>query len=116
MRGRPKKSRNIQKEPVVRHFSPRGHIGRPGYTDLAVDQYEALRLSDFLGIGQKEAAASMNISQQTYSRVLKSARKGLSEGLVLGRIIRIIEPKKPKKKRQKRAKEDQKPSLTTKPI
>ncbi|MBL7069227.1 MAG: DUF134 domain-containing protein [Candidatus Omnitrophica bacterium] len=105
MRGRPKKPRKIQKEPYIKHFSPRGHIGRPGYTDLAVDQYEALRLSDFLGISQKEAAASMEVSQQTYSRVLKSARKAISEGLVLGRMIRIRGPEKPRKD----AKKGQKP-------
>ena len=88
-KGRPKKPRNIEKEPFIRQFSPRGRIGRPGYIDIAIDGYEALRLTDFIGLSQKEAAASMKISQQTFSRVLKAARKALSEGLVLGRIIRI---------------------------
>ena len=88
-RGRPKKPRNIQKEPFVRQFSPRGRIGRPGYIDMGEDEYEALRLADFIGLNQKEAASSMGISQQTYSRVLKGARKALTEGVVLGKIIRI---------------------------
>lgn len=88
-RGRPKKPRNIQKEPHIKQFSPRGRIGRPGYADLPVDGYEAMRLADFIRLNQKEAAQSMGISQQTFSRVLKSARKTLIEGIVLGKIINI---------------------------
>lgn len=90
-RGRPKKPRNIERAPHIRQFSPRGERGRPGYTDLAADQYEALRLTDFISLNQKEAAASMGISQQTFSRVLKGARKALTEGVVLGHTIRIKE-------------------------
>ena len=88
-RGRPKKPRNIENEPQIRRFSPRGQIGRPGEIDIPIDGYEALRLADFIGLSQKEAAASMGISQQTYSRVLKKARKALIEGIVLGHIINI---------------------------
>lgn len=88
-RGRPRKPRNITKEPHIRQFSPRGRIGRPGYVTLGFDEFEALRLTDFLGYSQKEAAASMQISQQTLSRILRSARRTLSEGVVLGLLINI---------------------------
>jgi len=101
-RGRPKKPRNIQKEPLIRRFSPRGRPGRPDHRDLSLDQYEALRLTDFIGLSQKEAAASMEISQQTYSRVLKRARKVLIEAIVLGRIINIKELKKGRKPARKK--------------
>ncbi|MCK4462700.1 MAG: DUF134 domain-containing protein [Candidatus Omnitrophica bacterium] len=88
-RGRPKKQRKIQKEPSTRQFSPRGRIGRPGYVTLGFDEFEALRLADFLGYSQKEAAKSMKVSQQTFSRVLKRARKTIAEGISLGLIINI---------------------------
>ena len=88
-KGRPKKRRKITKEPSIRQFSPRGRIGRPGYVTLGFDEFEALRLTDFLGYSQKEAAESMEISQQTLSRVLRSARRTLSEGVVLGLLINI---------------------------
>lgn len=100
-RGRPKKPRKIENEPYIRRFSPRGQHGRPGYTDIAVDQYEALRLADFIGLSQKEAAASMGISQQTYSRILKEARKALTEGVVLGHTIRIKDTEKPRRRAKK---------------
>jgi predicted DNA-binding protein (UPF0251 family) len=104
MRGRPKKRRYIQKEPFTIQFSPRGHIGRPGHTDIEIDQYEALRLADFIGLNQNEAAISMGVSQQTFSRVLKSARKALTEGLIMGHIINIKDSKKAQRRAKKGAK------------
>ena len=93
-RGRPKKPRKIVKEPYIRQFSPRGRHGRPGYVTLALDEYEALRLADFLGYSQKEAAESMKVSQQTFSRILRRARKTVSEGIALGLLINIKPTKK----------------------
>ena len=101
-RGRPKKRRIIQKEPEIRQFSPRGRIGRPGYVSIGPDEYEALRLADYKGLSQKEAAKSMGISQQTLSRILKRARKTLIEGLDSGKIVNISKPQKSAKKSPKR--------------
>jgi predicted DNA-binding protein (UPF0251 family) len=89
MIGRPKKLRKVHKDPDTKQFSPRGHRGRPGYNVLKVEEVEAIRLVDHVGLKQAEAAAFMGISQQTFSRVLGHARKSLAEALVLGRIIRV---------------------------
>lgn len=89
MRGRPKKTRKIQNEPNTRQFSPRGHRGRPGYNELKVEELEAIRLSDHLGLKQAESAKCMGISQQTFSRILINGRRSLAEALVLGRIIKV---------------------------
>lgn len=89
MLGRPKKSRIVRKEPDTRQFSPRGHRGRPGYNELKVEEVEAIRLIDHMGLKQIEAAKCMGISQQTFSRILRNARKSLAEALVLGRIIKV---------------------------
>jgi uncharacterized protein len=88
-RGRPKKYRIVQKTPKISQFSPRGRPGRPDETELSLDEFEALRLADWAEKAQDEAAKSMRISQQTFSRILKSARKSVSEALVSGKIIRI---------------------------
>ncbi|MCM8780122.1 MAG: DUF134 domain-containing protein [Candidatus Omnitrophica bacterium] len=88
-RGRPKKARIILKEPEIRQFSPRGRRGRPDYVTLTLDQFEAVRFSDLARVSQKEAARQMNISQQTFSRILNSARRTLAEALAEGKIIRI---------------------------
>ena len=86
---RPIKIRIIRKEPPIKQFSPRGRHGRPGYLELKFEEFEAVRLSDHLGLDQQEAAKFMGISQQTYSRVLKEARKCVAGALVNGNIIRI---------------------------
>lgn len=88
-RGRPKKYRIVRLDPKINIFSPRGRPGRPDETDLNMDEYEAVRLADFIGISQKESAKSMNISQQTFSRILKRARKKIADCLVNGKIIKI---------------------------
>lgn len=88
-RGRPKKYRVVRLDPPVSQFSPRGKPGRPDEVNLSIDEFEAVRLTDFMGFNQKEAAKSMHISQQTFSRILKKARKIVANGLITGKIIRI---------------------------
>lgn len=88
-KGRPRKTRIVHNSPNTALFSPRGQIGRPGYNRLKIEELEAIRLSDHLGLKQAESALSMGISQQTFSRILKSARKSIAEALVLGRIIQV---------------------------
>ena len=89
MPGRPKKIRKVAREPNTKQFSPRGTRGRPGYNQLKVEELEAIRLSDHIGLKQAEAAKCMGISQQTFSRILRNARKCLAEALVLGHIIKV---------------------------
>ncbi|MFH0856146.1 MAG: DUF134 domain-containing protein [Candidatus Omnitrophota bacterium] len=88
-RGRPKKYRIVHLDPKISQFSPRGKPGRPNEIDLSLDQFEAIRLADYMGLPQKEAAKSMRISQQTFSRILKKARRGLANALVKGNAIKI---------------------------
>lgn len=90
-RGRPKKQRIVTSEPKISQFSPRGKPGRPDETILTADAFEAIRLADFFGMSQKEAAGSMKISQQTFSRIIKKAHKAIAEAIVKGNIIRIQE-------------------------
>jgi predicted DNA-binding protein (UPF0251 family) len=88
-RGRPKKYRIVRQDPKISQFSPRGRPGRPDEVVISIDEFEAIRLADFLGFSQKEAAKSMHISQQTFSRILTRARKTLTQGLIKGAIIKI---------------------------
>jgi len=88
-KGRPIKARIVSREPRTRQFSPRGRIGRPGYKALKFEEIEAIRLTDYMGLDQRKAAKFMGISQQTFSRVLRKARKTLAEALINGEIIKI---------------------------
>jgi predicted DNA-binding protein (UPF0251 family) len=88
-RGRPKKIRTVKNDPRITQFSPRGKPCRPDEVDLNIDEFEAIRLADYLGWNQKRAAESMNISQQTFSRIIKRARVLIAEAIVKGEIIKI---------------------------
>jgi len=88
-RGRPKKYRIVRVDPRISQFSPRGKPGRPDEIDLAMDEFEAIRLADFMGLDQEKAAKSMHISQPTFSRILKRAHRAIADAIVLGKIIKI---------------------------
>lgn len=88
-KGRPKKRRIVKYNPPISQFSPRGKAGRPDETTLSLDEFEAVRLADLSRLSQKQAAEQMNISQQTFSRILKVARQEIATAIVRGHIIRI---------------------------
>ncbi len=88
-KGRPQKPRIIEKAPKIVQFSPRGKPGRPDEIELNLDQFEALRLADFEGLGQIEGAKRMGISRASFGRILRGSRKIVANALVNGKIIRI---------------------------
>lgn len=88
-RGRPGKYRIVKIDPKISQFSPRGRPGRPDEVELKIDEFEALRLADYKGLSQKEAAKSMRISQQTFSRIIRKAHNLIARGITTGSAIRI---------------------------
>ncbi len=90
--GRPVKPRIIEATPIVKHFQPSLPPGRepslPVY--LSYDEYEALRLSDVLGLKQDEIAERMGVSRGTVWRLLESARRKIATAIVEGREIYIV--------------------------
>ena len=89
MNGRPKKKRIIKEKPESFRFSPRGRRGKPDNVILSLEGFEAIRLADHLSKKHEEAASSMKISRQTFERVLKKARKTVSDAIVNGKVIKI---------------------------
>jgi len=89
IKGRPKKQRYILDQPRIKYFSPRGLPGRPEEVILTLDQWQASKLADYQGLNQKESAQIMRISQQTFSRILRQARRIVADALTNGKIIKI---------------------------
>ena len=56
---------------------------------LAVDELEAIRLADLEGLYQEEAAQRMNVSRQTFGRILDAAHKKVADALVNGKALSI---------------------------
>ena len=85
---RPKKTRFVSGYPTLSAFIPRG-VPVSGEVLLSVEELEAVRLSDFEGLDQEAAANLMEISRQTYGRILARARRCISEALITGKALRI---------------------------
>ncbi|MCP4575303.1 MAG: DUF134 domain-containing protein [Deltaproteobacteria bacterium] len=87
---RPRKPRFVQGGPMANVFKPMGiPANELGEVVLPVEGLEALRLSDLERLDQETAAKQMNVSRQTFGRVLAEARRVISEALVMGKMIRI---------------------------
>lgn len=87
---RPRRCRRVRNAPSYTYFKPAGvRANELEDTLLTVDEYEAVRLKDLEGLEQEEAAKVMNVSQPTLNRLLKSARKKISDSIVNGKAIRI---------------------------
>ena len=56
---------------------------------LPIEGLEALRLSDLEKLDQGTASIRMNVSRQTFGRILAEAREMVAEALVMGKMIRI---------------------------
>ncbi|MGI0119571.1 DUF134 domain-containing protein [Zooshikella sp. RANM57] len=58
---------------------------------LLADEFEALRLVDFVGMQQQEAANQMGVSRQTLANIVKTARFKVVDCLTHGKAL-IIQP------------------------
>ena len=87
---RPKKTRWIKCEPGERCFKPQ-HISMNSLDGvfLSVDEFEAVRLADFEGLKQEEAAKLMKVSRPTFSRIISEAHKKIGDALVNVKSIKI---------------------------
>lgn len=56
---------------------------------VQVDEIEALRLTDLLGLSQEQAAERLGVSRQTVGRVLEEARSKVADALVNGKALII---------------------------
>jgi predicted DNA-binding protein (UPF0251 family) len=85
---RPKKPRFVSGYPTLTAFVPEG-VPISGEVYLSVEELEAVRLSDFEGLDQESAANLMEVSRQTYGRILARARHCISDALITGKALRI---------------------------
>jgi uncharacterized protein len=87
---RPKQYRRICHPPIMQGFKPYG-IPRNTLSSLSLlfDEYEAIRLLDYEGMNQEQAAVEMNVSRPTLTRIYEKARKTLATAFVEGKAILI---------------------------
>ena len=87
---RPRKPRFVQGRPLVDAFIPNGTPpwGREEAI-LSIEGLEAIKMSDYQGLDHETAAERMNVSRQTFGRILAEARSIVADALVTGKVLRI---------------------------
>ncbi|WP_068965712.1 DUF134 domain-containing protein [Desulfosporosinus sp. BG] len=73
---------------VCQTFIPLGQSRWPEIL-IQLEELEAIRLKDKVGLDQVECAASMGVSRATFQRILGAARSKIATALVEGRPIII---------------------------
>ncbi len=87
---RPRNCRRVGLLPESNYFKPRGiPLSMLEEVNLTVDELEAIRLADLDGLYQEQAAEKMNVSRQTFGRIIESAHKKVAEALVRGKALKI---------------------------
>lgn len=88
MSPRKKRIRRVGSPPVLRGFNA---VGRPhnevNVVSILYEEYEALRLVDYSGLRQEEAAKIMNVSRPTFTRIYNSCLKKLAKAFAEGNSI-----------------------------
>lgn len=87
---RPKCCRKVGCMPDTTTYLPDGMEGRNcDEVVLTIDEFEAIRLADYEDLYQEQAAARMNISRQTFGRIIDSSHKKIADVLINGKALRI---------------------------
>ncbi len=88
--GRNRIRRCVQSTPAVKGLRPFGRLsGQRAAVALSLDEYEAIRLLDYLHLTQEEAASRMQVSRPTLTRIYEQARVKFATALVEGRLLLI---------------------------
>lgn len=88
---RPRSCKRIDFEPGVTFFKPQGVSMRfLEMVGLSLEEVEAIRLKNIKGLDQTECAKVMHTSQSTFQRILSSAYDKISDALINGKAIKII--------------------------
>ena len=87
---RPQKSRLVTIDPQINYFKPRGvPMVNLEQVQLTVDELEALRLADFLGLSHEVAGKQMGVSRATFGRIVEQGRRAVADALIHGKAINV---------------------------
>ena len=87
---RPKRRRMMATPPAVEGFRPFGvPITDIEPIELLFEEYESIKLTDYEGLTQEQAAERMNVSRPTLTRIYEKARKTIAQSFVEGKAIII---------------------------
>ena len=86
-----RKKRRINCNLNSKYFKPQGiPLTKLKEIELSIEEVEALRLTNIIGLDQEACGKEMQVSRQTIQRTLKSAYKKITEALIKGYALKII--------------------------
>jgi predicted DNA-binding protein (UPF0251 family) len=89
---RPRKRRLLAHQASPATYKPAGvPLEQLRQVLLQPEELEALRLADFQGLSQVEAAQHMGISRSTFQRIIQRARRQVAIALTEGQALVIQE-------------------------
>ena len=56
---------------------------------LTVDEREAIRLSDLIGLSHEEAGRQMGVTRAAFGRIIQRARKAVADAIINGKAINV---------------------------
>ncbi len=87
---RPQKCRKISNPPKMKGFRPYGMPQcRIEPVVLKFEEYESIKLVNYDGLHQDQAAEHMNVSRPTFTRIYNKALKQIAKSFVEGKAIEI---------------------------
>ncbi len=89
---RPRGKRRLGGMPDVVFYKPQGVPLRSlEVVELSLEEFEALRLRYVEKLDQTQCANHMKTSQSTFQRILANTLENVSEAIVNGKAIRIVQ-------------------------
>lgn len=87
---RPQKWRKVEFIPNIQYFGPLdSQTANMEENILLIEEAEAIRLKDVEKLEQEECAEKMEISRQTFQRILSTGREKIADSIINGKAIRI---------------------------
>ena len=86
---RPEKSKRVCVAPSFSRFFSDGPEGDSEEEVLTIEQFETIRLIDYVGLTQEQCATQMNVARTTVQRMYTEARKRIAGFLINGTTLSI---------------------------
>ncbi|MCH4178571.1 MAG: DUF134 domain-containing protein [Megasphaera sp.] len=86
---RPQRCRRVCALPKSGVFAPSGCSTDTEIVIMSVDEYEVIRLIDWVGLTQEQCAAQIHVSRTTVTGIYDAARHKLADALVHGKRLLI---------------------------
>lgn len=84
---RPRKHRRICSVPDEKNYNVNANKDKT--IDITVDEYEVVRLIDYVGLTQQECARQMQVARSTITAIYDTVRYKISDSIVNSKAIKV---------------------------